>query len=360
MRKVKQIIIFIIIALLINSVVFALLTERGSLYIFDIGRNLCARSIQVDNEYSDYAFFSSILKRNMIFLIQYENITSGDIKYIIDFIKYLNGETELKYIIDEISFAAGQMLNIYLQTGDENILNNIFEAAGDKEIFSDIRRNYITKLYEYNKSLPDAEKLKYFGVDTEDQTKAHSVLYLDFLIEKNKNKVIPSTIQNVLNGDRSDLDEYFNDIRISLENNEPLYKELFVEDYFNFSFLIYNYFTDKTSDNIRQQTMAVNLKRLYDKNIRGKYFGIFTNTDFIDKITFIADEIYNKTEVIEMHYELWFNEPDKKGVMFSVNNKYFKYLLKYLAFIKKINGQPAIQNNYGDSDAFFVINENRG
>jgi hypothetical protein len=172
--------------------------------------------------------------------------------------------------------------------------------------------------------------------------------------------MIPPVINEALSGDRSNIEQYFDNIKISIEKNEALYKELFVEDYFNFSCLINNIFTDKSDYNFNQQIMALNFIKIYNKNIRGKYFGVFSDTGFVENILSISDNLSGRTEVIEVRYELWFNEYDKKGEVFSVNNMYFKYLLKYRRFIEKINGNETTNINYRNTDAFFIVNENRG
>jgi hypothetical protein len=236
--------------------------------------------------------------------------------------------------------------------------NKIFDSGGDSETFSDLRHFYYKKLYEYNTTLPETARINLFGIDTENKDKSHSLSYLDYLISKVRNKNVPAKIGNILNGNRNDTDVYFNNLRKSLDQEEALYKELFIEDYFNFSSLVDNYFTDKNDYNIRQQKMAVNFIKIYNKNIRGKYFGLFSDTEFIEKISSIYENIYDKIAVFNIRHELWFNESDKYGDIFTVNNKYFKYFILYREFVNKINGNKNIDFYDRSNDASFIVNEN--
>lgn len=358
MRKLLRIVIFIVITIIINICLYGLFTVNGYSYIYDFAKKINTRSVEVNDETEEYVYFNNQLSKNMVFLLKNSPKTQKEILFIIDYIKYLNKETGIKYIFDEVGFSAGQMINIYLQTGDETFLDQIFASAGDNETYSDLRRFYYKKLYEYNVSLPETARLKLFGIDTEFTDKSHSLLYFEYLTGKVHNKIVPAKIGNILNGNRNDSDIYFNNLKKSLDQNEALYKELFVEDYFNFSCLVDNYFTDKSDNNIRQQIMAVNFVKIYNKNLRGKYFGVFADTGFIEKIFSIYENVYNKISVLKVWHELWFDNIDKKGDIFAVNNKYLKYFIKYREFVYKINGREATDFYDRNNDTFFIVNEN--
>ncbi len=359
MRKLKRIILFIVISMIINICLFGLFTINGYTYIYNIGLKLNTRIVDVnDDEYDEYLFFRKQLNKNMVYFIKDKPDSESKASFYIDYIKYLNKETGIKYILDEVGFSAGQIINFYLQTGDESFLNQVFESADDLDTFSLYRKSYYNKLYEYNITLPETERINLYGIDTETPERNHSMLYMDYLINKIQNKSIPTKINSILNGTRYDKDIYFNNIKKSLEQNEALYKELFVEDYFNFSMLVDNYFSDKSDYNIRLQTIAVNFIKIYDKNIRGKYFGVFSDTNFIEKMLTIYNDINNRIIVFEIQNTLLFNEADKIGKFITVNNKYFKYFVKYRNFIYKINGQELSEYFYRESDTFFVLNDN--
>jgi hypothetical protein len=328
------------------------------LYIYDYAKKINTRPVEVNDETEEYVYFNKQLNKNMVFLLENYPKTQKEILFIIDYIKYLNNKTGIKYVIDEIGFSAGQMINIYLQTGDETILDKIFASADDNELYSDLRRFYYKKLYEYNATLPETAKINLFGIGMESTDKNHSLLYFEYLISKVNNKVVPGKIGNILNGNRNETDKYFINLKKSLDQNEALYKELFVEDYFNFSCMVDNYYTKKSDDNIIQQKLAANLIKIYNKNIRGKYFGFFSDTGFIEKITSIYENVYDRTVVLKVRHELWFDDSDKDGNIFSVNNKYLKYFIKYRKFVYKLNGQELTDYYDLKNDAFFIVNEN--
>lgn len=359
MRKLQRIILFIVISMMINICLFGLFTINGYTYIYNVGLKLNTRIVDVnDDEYNEYLFFKKQLNKNMVYLIKDKPDSELIVAFYIDYIKYLNKETGIKYILDEIGFSAGQIINLYLQTGDESFLNQVFESADDLDTYSLYRKSYYKKLYEYNITLPETDRINLYGIDTETHERSHSILYMDYLIKKIQNKSIPMKINSILNGIRYDTDVYFNNVKKSLEQNNALYKELFVEDYFNFSMLVDNYFTDRSDYNTRLQKMAVNFIKIYDKNIRGKYFGVFSDTNFIEKMLTIYNGTNNRITVLEIQNTLLFNDADKTGKIFTVNNKYLKYFIKYREFVYKINGQELSDSFYRDSDTFFALNDN--
>lgn len=210
MRILKRIIYFIVISMIINIILFGLFTVKGYEYIYNFGVKLNTKIVDVsDDLYEEYDFFKKQLNKNMVFFIKDKPDSESKILFFIDYIKYLNNETGIKYILDGVDYAAGQLINIYLQTGDENILNEVFDTVDVFDIYTEYRRLYYKKLYEYNALLDDTNNIKLYGIDTEAGDKKHSLLYLDYLLKKTQDKSIPSKINNIINGIRTDTDVYF-------------------------------------------------------------------------------------------------------------------------------------------------------
>lgn len=361
MRNIRRLIFFIIISLAINLCLFGLFTVNGYSYIYNAGLQLNTRMVDIyDDEFDEYLFFNKQLNKNMVFLIESEPDSADKSIFFVDYIKYLNKENKIKYIFDEIGYAAGQLINLYLQTGDETFLNRVFESAPDSDIYTLYRRLYYIKLYEYNSILPQSDRISLFGIDTETAEKKHSLIYLDYLLNIIRGKSMPMKINDILFANRDNVDMYFDNIKISLEQNEALYKELFVENYYFFNLLIENYFTDKSDYNIRLQRMAVNFIKIYDRNIRGKYLGVFSDTIFIEKIHSIYDNVQNRIIVYKMHNYLLFDDIDKYGKIYTVNNKILKYFVNYREFVYKINGQTITNSLKYNDDAILVLNTNNG
>lgn len=360
MHRLQQTFIFIFVSLMINICLYGLFTVNGYTYIYDLSLKINTRLVETDNDdYREYIFFKKHLNKNMIFFIEYKINDESAVDFYIDFLKYLKKETGIKYLFDEVGFSAGQILNLYLQTGDENLLKQIFESAADTDIYTKYRELYYRKLYEYNNTLAQTERIILYGIDTESPDKIHTVIYLDYLIDKIRNKSVPSKINNIINGNRTDKDQYFNNIKKSLEQNESLYKELFVEDYFYFALMIDNYFTDKSDYNAKLQKMAVNFIKIYDKNPRGKYFGLFSDTGFIEKAQTIYNDVNNRIMIYEVQDTLFFKEQDKYGKIYSVNNNVLKHFIKYREFVYHINGRNLTENLLRESDTFFVFNNTK-
>ncbi|QVK16945.1 hypothetical protein KHQ81_08535 [Mycoplasmatota bacterium] len=90
---------------------------------------------------------------------------NSKIKY--DFLTYLNEEKNITIHLAEISFSSGYLLNEYLKTGDEDLLNQIFSFYKGSTFCTQEEYQFYQKLYHYNKNLNEHEKIRILGIDIE-------------------------------------------------------------------------------------------------------------------------------------------------------------------------------------------------
>ncbi|WP_035292832.1 MULTISPECIES: erythromycin esterase family protein [Clostridiaceae] len=274
-------------------------------YIEYLEKNTKNLDVRDNEEFSSYTLLNSDVKDKEIFLIgEAHNIdVNYDIKW--KFMKYFKKETNFKYLIIEYGFLDSLNINKYVETGNENYLKKVFMPnLEDYEFFR--------KMYRYNMSLSDKDKITVVGIDT-----IPSIDASQYLVEKLKDKnllleqkmdlqslkEIYMQIQDVSKqeyGDKSsedklkdnymDLKKKVNNVYNKIYNKEKYYREILNEEEFNFFIVLDNLKSNmdtfdfsKKGNSIeeiqdeaylkREGVMYENFKKIYSHFQRGKYFG---------------------------------------------------------------------------------------
>ena len=357
--KTKWIIVFIVAALMLNTIMFFTLTVNGYSYLYSAGVFLSTKKITAgDGVYDEYTYFKKSAKWNKIFILEPEHPadifeSKGNVGLAVDFLSFLNSGYDINYILEDISYAAGALINLYINGGSEELLDEVFGLDGAGTLIP-MRKYYYKALREYNMHLPENKRLVLWGLDVESDKSRFSERYLDYLLGLVSNKVKPAAVAAVLSASRDDRYKYFDDIRLSLEKNELLYKELFVEEFFNFSMLVNNYFTSDYDERQTVQSKALSLVKIYQKNKKGKYYGVFSSAMFINAAHSLETEIGERTAVVNLINEQWF--PEKGELLYSVNNKGLSRFVGYRNFIYGLYGIDKVERYNGLGDVFFLLN----
>ncbi len=118
--------------------------------------------------------------------------------------QYLIDNWELKNVLIEAGYAAGTILNTYIQTGDEELLeeykNNHLMSKANYDLYYD----YLKSLYEKNKELPEENKIRLIGIDSMESGPGVK-MFIDLLIKNNSN-LSPEQI-NALNTFNAEIGE---------------------------------------------------------------------------------------------------------------------------------------------------------
>ena len=110
-------------------------------------------------------------------------------------IKYFNQKTGVRYFLCEYGYSISAYLNEYLETGDEEILNYVFECfetsiACNKEYYE-----FYKKLREYNETLDEDKKIILMGIDIEHSI-TPAIAYLKSILPEN---APPTEIASLIN-----------------------------------------------------------------------------------------------------------------------------------------------------------------
>ncbi len=199
------------------------------------------------------------------------------------FIKYLSEKADLKYIFAEDFPSSSYIINFYLQTGDnselEEYLKNLKGTYGGTNEF----REYLVKLYEFNKSLPEDKKLTYIGLDIEHQEE-NAKNYLLKLTEKSsklRSKIFSSS-------DELLSIEILRNISEDIKLNSDFYKKELGDNLFKFEYLLGNFIkgwdycnsseNGLESDVMRENSIIENFKKVYNYFPKGKFYGQWGNS----------------------------------------------------------------------------------
>lgn len=349
MRQIKRIIFFLLSALALNIMAYLLLSVNGYSHIYDYALEKLSKNVEADDDDSEdddseYEYIDKLLEYNMIFAFECDLSYDSEYDILYDLYKYIDEKTGINYIIDSVDYSAGRLINEYIQGGDESVLELISPSLEDKKL------EYYTSLYEYTSRR--YSKPQFYGI-TPDSTGDNTVNYVKFLLKKaQENEREPSnTIRNALNADSSDRDAYINGLRESVEQNEGLYKQLFVDNYQYFKAAIDNY----NSGSIDIADMASEqLARLYTSNIRGKYFVSLDIHSVFEKIELKYPDIAKRAEAFKLIYREWFDAPE--GSVYIIKNNIFAYFQRYGKFVDRLNGVSERELTESLGEVLFVMN----
>ncbi len=225
-------------------------------------------------------FDDEIQDKKIILTGEYHGVSENN---IIQFkmIKYLKENHNLKYILVESSYSTVYLLNKYINTGENEFLEQNY-INKNKNSISNFKNEFslYVKLYEYNKTLADEDKLRLIGIDIEKNPNLSNETLKLILPKTEPPKELKEDINNIYNNKISDNLEkiYENYIKY-----EELYKEYLKENFFDFDMIINSLINTKELLSFYKDRYVANRdKILYDnfikihKELNGNlYFGQF-------------------------------------------------------------------------------------
>ncbi|WP_435791508.1 hypothetical protein [Clostridium sp.] len=242
-----------------------------------------------NKDFSTFKLLDSSLKGKEVFFTAENHGVAVNSELEIKFLKYLKEKVGIKYWLLELSYSDGEMLNKYLATGDESILEEMYKPL--KGTFAWNKQSYAIwgKVYEFNKSLPEDEKIKIIGIDIEHQY-VNAIRYMNSLIPSRKApeeikdliSLVSEMYNNINTKQNADIYvELSNKLDESIKSNPTLYKEFFGENLFGFELVNENIIAqvkaykagDMSFNQIRDDKIYDNFKKIYHHIPKGKFYG---------------------------------------------------------------------------------------
>ncbi|WP_346917541.1 hypothetical protein [Clostridium sp.] len=346
MSKVKKIIVLLIIIMgLLGGAIIYLRPISEKQYVLN---NTAGLILQNYENYSDINFLDEDIKdKKVVFTNEVHGANeNADIQY--KFASYLIDNWDCKYLLLEMGYAEGEIINKYVQTGDEELLKNFSNIWLCK--FNNVSYiEYLKKLHAKNKDLPEDKKIIIKGVDSIESSETVG-MYIDLLIEDHPNlskeqitalnsfkKQITECIISDVHGwggeeNIKNILSAVKEISDTINENNKSYKEVLGDNLFSISFILNNIKNSQDFNFITAQSVTSD-KEWYET--RDKY--TYENFKKLDEY-FNMDKCY-------MHYGI------QHVYQKEING--IKFLAAYLSEDEKLKDKIySINTIYGDGTIF--------
>ena len=265
-----------------------------------IGKNSSNIDFTNYEDYSALEIFDSSIKDKKIILTNEEIGIKENEQIQYKFISYLMDTWELKYFLVDVGYAEAAIINEYLQTGDEALLESYNNSSMAYAFIGDSKQDMLKKLYLKNSQLNDNKKLNIVGIGIRESYEFID-LYFKRIISRNPD-LTEKQIENINNFLENLKSE---EIITNISNDEELEK--------------------------RNEIILKHIDNFYsDINANEEEYKEALNDD-LNNIKIVLDNIKNLQEIMKTYYQDDSN--NKNG-----NEKYSQYLYDNLnSFYKDMN-----------------------
>lgn len=265
-----------------------------------IGKNSSNIDFTNYEDYSALEIFDDSVKDKKIVLTNEEIGIKENAQIQYKFISYLMDTWKLKYFLVDVGYAEAAIINEYLQTGDEALLESYNNSSMGYAFIGDSKQEMLKKLYLKNSQLPDNKKLNIMGIGINESFQSVD-LYFKRIISRNPDltdKQIEN-INNILENLKSE------EIITNISNDEELEK--------------------------RNKIILKHIDNFYsDINANEEEYKEALNND-LNNIKIVLDNIKNLQEIMKTYHQ-----DDSNNT--NGNEKYSQYLYDNLnSFYKDMN-----------------------
>lgn len=259
-----------------------LTTEEG-IYLKDNSRNLNFTG----NQLKGLDLLSDSISGKKLFITAESHGVSVNQKLEFEFLKYFKEKANINYYLQETAFSTSMLLNKYLETGNEDILKQVFKPLEGTFAWTKEKYNLWKNIYRFNQSLPERERIIVLGFDIEHQLE-NAFWYLNTIIpEKEVPKDIKPYILRIKSihqnkeYDNREIKDFVHKLKNNIDKNEKIYQDFFDQDFFGFQLVNnnvinrYKAYQKKNNEwNItRDKMMYDNFLKIYSRYSDGKYYG---------------------------------------------------------------------------------------
>ncbi|WP_346870175.1 hypothetical protein [Clostridium sp. UBA5119] len=265
-----------------------------------IGKNSSTIDFTNYEDYSGLGIFDSSIKDKKIVLTNEEGGIKENEQIQYKFISYLMDTWKLKYFLVDVGYAEAAIINEYLQTGDEALLESYNNSSMGYAFIGDSTVNMFKRLYLKNSQLPDNKKLNIVGIGIRESYEFID-LYFKRIINRNPD-LTEKQIENINNF----LENLKSEETITnISNDEDLEK--------------------------RNEIILKHIDNFYsDTNVNEEEYKEALNDD-LNNIKIVLDNMKNLQEIMKTYYQ-----DDSNNT--NGNEKYSQYLYDNLnSFYKDMN-----------------------
>lgn len=228
-----------------------------------------------DLEFRGLSLMDSDLYENEIFFAGENHGSVKSMEMNMYLLKYFVEKGNIKYILYEGGYCTGELLNNYLETGDENILTFIQDAFSGTSVYTMEHYNLLKHIYNYNLTLSEDKKLKFVGVDIEHRPNV-AIRYIRSLIPDKE--INDEEVREFIDILKSIPKQNYNSILVDaieiMNKNQEAIRVYFGEKFFNIFLAIRN-LSISNSQQVREKYIISNFIEQYEYLPKGKWFGQF-------------------------------------------------------------------------------------
>lgn len=243
-----------------------------------------------DEDYQNYEFFivSEIHGVNLNYQVKWELLMD------------LYNKKGVNALLLELSYTSGYLLNEYLKSGDEKILEKVQSFYRGSPFYTLDEFNFYKKLYEYNQTLPVDKRIQVIGIDIEHSDESVK-LYYQFN-DDNDARIIEYIKQN------TDIrDEFYKTRYHSLREKRMYENILFLKEMYGIDACLVQLgakhgFLEETSDNYK--SLGYYLDKKEDSPYRNRVLNImlfYQNSQYLES-TYFKGELYYKINTLTKSY----------------------------------------------------------
>lgn len=294
-----------------------------------LDKNYSSLNVSDDKNYSSFSLLNNELNNNQVFLLGSIAGTKTNEDIGTKLLKYFKESAGVRYYIQDIPYSLAGLLNEYLASGDDKILDDTFKSVKGTMLWNKADYDKWKKIYEYNKSLSKNEKIIVIGIDAE----FGGGTVFKFMHSFVPNTAAPSKIQPVMkelndlytsptNNDKT-IKDFSTDLKKSIDENTDVYKGYFGDSFFDLEFIndnilagfeIANAYSkgENEFNKVRNKILYDNFKKLYSRiQNTGKFYGELQSN---------PGEIFQKTHKNIDYFGALINSKDSpvKGKILSI------------------------------------------
>lgn len=296
--------------------------------------------------------FESDLENNEIFIAGESHGSVKSIDMNLYLLKYFVEKGNVKYILYEDGYASAQYLNIYLDTGDESILEDLFYKIRGTMSYTMENYNFLKGVYEYNVTLEEEKKLRFIGIDKENPLVA--IKYIRSLLPTAEptDDITEEFISVIKELSKSTYIDKSKEAIQLLSDGEKEIEKYLGKHYFDLTFTLKNLAVSEGQLD-REELLINNFIELYEYLPKGKFFGQFggAHTNLSPNTKSLASYLQNnyektKDKVISINYE-YNNSHSYIPQGLNVDSKLTERIDSY--FFPDDKSTVLLKLNYGDS-----------
>lgn len=223
-----------------------------------------------------------------------------DVKW--ELLKDLHHKKGLNTLLLEVSYTSGYLLNEYLHTGDEKLLETVFSFYRGSTFYTRDEVNFFKKLYEYNMYFPIEKRIQVIGIDLEHSEESVQLYYQ---YRKNTEEDIDHFIEENIKV----RNEFYITGDFTLRERRMYENILFVKELYGFDSCFLQFganhgFLEETSDNYKSLGYYLNydLYSPYQKRVLNIML-FYQNSEYLETI-YINQKLYFRINTLTKNYHM--------------------------------------------------------